>query len=90
MRNKISSRAHEGMDTLSRKVGEGRRFVEGTEIGRRTSETIRGVVEKGRNVANIERQRLNDSIEAGKSTFNQSMERESEYRPGREKDLSAL
>jgi gas vesicle protein len=91
IRNKISSRAQDGVDTLSRKVGEGRRYIEGSDIGKRTSDTIRSVVEKGRNVANLGRQRLNDSIEAGRSRFNESMERdENTFRPDREKDISAV
>ena len=38
------------------------------------SETWHNVVEKGKNVASIGRARLNESIEAGKRKFNESME----------------
>jgi len=38
------------------------------------SNTVRNVVERGKNVASIGRQRINESIEAGKRKVNDSLE----------------
>ena len=40
------------------------------------TQTWNSVIEKGKNVASIGRQRLNDSLESGKRKFNESMEGE--------------
>ena len=48
--------------------------VQDTHITEDVSSTVRNVVERGRNVASIGRQRINDSIEAGKRKFNESLE----------------
>lgn len=64
--------------TLSGKVDELRNKVQervqGTGIGEGVTDTMKNVVERGRNVASIGRQRLNESIEAGKRKFNESLE----------------
>jgi gas vesicle protein len=91
MRNRLSTRAHEGMDRLSQKVEEGRRYVEESEVGRRAGEKMREVVEKGKNVADIGRRIFNESIEAGKNRFNEALtDDQTETRPDRQKDFSAL
>ena len=59
------------VDDLTHKVQE---KVQDTGFGDTASQTWRNVVEKGKNVANIGRTRLNESIEAGKRKFNESME----------------
>jgi gas vesicle protein len=61
------------VDDLTSKVQE---KVQESGIADTASETWRNVVEKGKNVANIGRTRLNESIEAGKRKFNESMEDE--------------
>src|ERR1051325_2677514 len=61
------------VDDLTHRVQE---KVQQSGIGDTASETWRNVVEKGKNVANISRSRLNESIEAGKRKFNESMEGE--------------
>jgi gas vesicle protein len=61
------------VDDLTHKVQE---KVQQSGITDTASETWRNVVEKGKNVANIGRARLNDSIEAGKRKFNESIEDE--------------
>jgi gas vesicle protein len=61
------------VDDLTHRVQE---KVQQSGIGETAGETWRNVVEKGKNVANISRSRLNESIEAGKRKFNESMEGE--------------
>ena len=61
------------VDDLTHKVQE---KVQESGIGETAGQTWRNVVEKGKNVANIGRTRLNESIEAGKRKFNESMEDE--------------
>lgn len=59
------------VDDLTHKVQE---KVQGSGIGDTASQTFRNVVEKGKNVANIGRSRLNESVEAGKRAYNESIE----------------
>ncbi len=61
------------VDDLTQKVQE---KVQQSGIGDRASETWHNVVEKGKNVANIGRSRLNESIEAGKRKYSESIEDE--------------
>ena len=61
------------VDDLTHKVQE---KVQESGIGDTATQTWRNAVEKGKNVASIGRTRLNESIEAGKRKFNESMERE--------------
>src|SRR5436305_10009836 len=67
MRHTLTSK----VDDLTHKVQE---RVQESGIGDTASQTWRNVVEKGKNVANIGKSRLNESIEAGKRRFNESME----------------
>jgi gas vesicle protein len=91
MRNKLSAHAQEGMDQLSQKVGEGKRYLEESEVGRRAGATIRGVVDRGKNVANIGKHRFHESIEAGRNRFNEKFERtQTELHPDRDEDSSAM
>ena len=48
--------------------------VQDTRITDDVSNTVKNVMEKGRNVASIGRQRFNESVEAGKRKFNESIE----------------
>ena len=48
--------------------------IQHSPVGETAGSTLRNVMEKSRNVASIGRQRLNDSIEAGKRRFNESIE----------------
>jgi len=59
------------MDDLSHKVQD---RIELSGIRETANQTLQNVVEKGRNVANIGRRRLNESIETGRRKFNQSIE----------------
>jgi len=61
------------VDDLTHRVQE---KVQQSGISDTASETWRNVVDKGKNVANIGRTRLNESIEAGKRKFNESIEDE--------------
>ncbi len=61
------------VDDLSHKVQE---KVHESGIGDTASQTWHNVVEKGKNVASIGRSRLNESIEAGKRKFSESIESE--------------
>ena len=61
------------VDDLTSKVQE---RVHQSGIGETASQTWRNVVEKGKNVASIGKSRLNESIEAGKQKFNESLEGE--------------
>ena len=59
------------VDDLTHKVQD---KVQHSGIGETASQTWHNVVEKGKNVANIGRARLNESIEAGKRKFSESVE----------------
>jgi gas vesicle protein len=61
------------VDDLSHKVRE---RVQSSGVTDTASQTWRNVVEKGKNVASIGRQRLDDSIEAGRRKFNETIEDE--------------
>jgi hypothetical protein len=61
------------VDDITHRVQE---KIHSSGIGTTASQTWNNVVEKGKNVASIGRQRLNESIEAGKRRFNESMEDE--------------
>jgi gas vesicle protein len=67
MRHTLTSK----VDDLTHKVQE---RVQESGISDTASQTWRNVVEKGKNVANIGKARLNESIEAGRRRFNESME----------------
>ena len=67
MRHTLGSK----VDDLTHKVQE-----RVQESGDAAGQTWRNVVEKGKSIANIGRSRLNESIEAGKRKFNESMENE--------------
>jgi len=62
MRNTLSTRAHEGVDRLSQTVEEGRRFIKNSEIPKQAGDTVRSVVNKGKNVASIGKRRLTENI----------------------------
>ncbi len=59
------------VDDLTHKVQD---KVQHSGIGETASQTWHSVIEKSKNVANIGRTRLNESIEAGKRKFSESME----------------
>ena len=61
------------VDDLSHRVRE---RVQSSGVTDTASQTWRNVVEKGKNVASIGRQRLDDSIEAGRRKFNETIEGE--------------
>jgi gas vesicle protein len=61
------------VDDLANKFQE---KVHHTGMGETSVPTWRNVVEKGKNIANIGRARLNDSIEAGKRKYSESIEEE--------------
>ena len=59
------------VDDLTHRVQE---RINASGIRETASQTWHDVVQKGKNVADIGRQRLNESIEAGRRKFNESME----------------
>ncbi|HEY2383595.1 MAG TPA: YtxH domain-containing protein [Terriglobia bacterium] len=59
------------MDDLTHKVQD---KISHSGIGDTASQTWNSVVEKGKNVAQIGRQRLNESMESGKRKYNESIE----------------
>ena len=61
------------VDDLTHRVQE---KISQSGIGDTASQTWNNVMEKGKNVASIGRQRINESIEAGKRKFNESLEGE--------------
>jgi gas vesicle protein len=61
------------VDDLTHRVQE---KISQSGIGDTASQTWNTMVEKGKNVASIGRQRINESIEAGKRKFNESFEGE--------------
>lgn len=48
--------------------------AQNTHITEDVSNTVKNVIDRGRNVASIGRQRINESVEAGKRKFNDSLE----------------
>jgi gas vesicle protein len=99
LRGNLSNKVQEGVDKLSGKVNEGRRFVQ--EQG-----GVRGVVEKGfdrgRNVATVGLHRVSESIQQGKNKLNESIESgknrineaidagKTEYQQQRTRDVSGI
>jgi len=69
IRHNLSSR----VDDLTHRVQE---KISQSGIGDSASQTWNNVMEKGKNVASIGRQRINESLEAGKRKFNESVEGE--------------
>lgn len=67
MRTDISDKVDDLRSRLQKKVQD-------THITDDVSSTVRNAIERGRNVASIGRQRINESIEAGKRKFNESLE----------------
>ena len=63
------------IDDLTNKVHE---KVQRSGIRETAGQTWRDVVERGRNVANIGKARVNESIDAAKRKYNQSIEDEAE------------
>jgi gas vesicle protein len=61
------------VDDLTHKVQE---RIQTSGIKESASQTLHNVVERGRNVASIGKRRLNESVEAGRARFNESMEGE--------------
>jgi gas vesicle protein len=64
LRDNLTSQAHRGVDLITGKVDEGRRFI--SEKGINTS-TVRNIVDRGK-------QTLNDSVESVRNRFNESVE----------------
>lgn len=67
MRHNLSSKVGD----LTHKVQE---RIQSTGVTDTATQTWKNVVEKGKNVAVLGRQRLNDSVEAGRRKFNESIE----------------
>src|SRR5215471_9949822 len=61
------------MDDLTHKVHD---RISQSGIGDTATQTWNSVIEKGKNVASIGRQRLNDSLEAGRRKYNEGMNSE--------------
>jgi gas vesicle protein len=61
------------MDDLSHKVQD---RISHSGIGDSATQTWNSVIEKGKNVASIGRQRLNESLEAGRRKYNEGMNSE--------------
>jgi len=59
------------VDDLSHKVQD---RIESSGIRETASQTWQNVMEKGKNVANIGRRRLNESVESARRKFNESIE----------------
>ena len=66
-RQELSNR----MDDLRNRVGE---KINSSGIRETASQTLQSAMDKGKKVVGIGEQRLNDSIEAAKRRFNQSLE----------------
>jgi len=65
LRSDLAGQAQRGVDVLSEKMEEGRKYVQ--EKGGTASTSVRNIVERGR-------QTLNDSVEGVKTRFNESVE----------------
>jgi gas vesicle protein len=48
--------------------------LDGSDLRERAGATIRNVVDRGKNVAHIGKQRINESIEAGKTAYHEEKE----------------
>jgi gas vesicle protein len=64
LRDNISSQAHRGLDLISEKVEEGKKYVQ--ERGG-AGATVRSIVERGK-------QRVNEAIEAGQEEYRRNSE----------------
>jgi gas vesicle protein len=60
------------VDDLTHKVQD---RINSSGIGESASQTLHNVIEKGKNVAAMGKRRFNESVEAGASKFNETMER---------------
>ena len=69
MRHNLGSK----VDDLTHKMQE---KIHSSGIGDTAHEKLHNVVERGRNVARMGRQRFNESVEAGRRRFNESIEHE--------------
>jgi gas vesicle protein len=69
MRHNISDK----VDDLTHRLQE---KVQSSKLTDTATKTWNDVVEKGKNIASIGKQRLNESIEAGRRRFNESIEDE--------------
>jgi gas vesicle protein len=67
MRNNITNK----VDDLAHKFQE---KVQSSQLKETATKTWNDVVEKGKNIATIGRQRMNESMEAGMRRFNESIE----------------
>jgi|SRR4051812_35990253 len=67
IRTDLSDRLDDLKENLTKKV-------QGSHIKEDMTETVKNVVERGKNVASIGRQRINESVEAGKRKFNDTLE----------------
>jgi gas vesicle protein len=67
MRTDLSDKVDDLRSKLQKKV-------EDTHFTEDVSNTVKNVMERGRNVASIGRQRFNESVEAGRRKFNESLE----------------
>ena len=59
------------VDDLTHKVQD---RISHSGIGDTATQTWNSVIEKGKNVANISRQRLNESLEAGRRKYNEGIQ----------------
>jgi hypothetical protein len=62
------------VDNITSKVDGLSHKVLDSEFGHQATSTLRNVVEKGRNVAHIGKDRFNESLDAGKQRVNESLE----------------
>ena len=67
MRTELSDKVDDLKARLQKKVQD-------NHITEDVGNTVKSVMERGRNVASIGRQRINESVEAGKRKFNESLE----------------
>jgi gas vesicle protein len=68
-RHNLSSK----VDDLTHKVQE---KIHSSSIGDTANQTLHNVIERGKNVARMGRQRFNESVEAGRHRFSESIEHE--------------
>lgn len=71
MRSTLSGKVDDLKNRLQEKLQE---TGTGEGVTDTVKDTFKNVVERGKNVASIGRQRINESFEAGKRKFNESLE----------------
>jgi gas vesicle protein len=82
MRSTLTGKVDDLKNKIQDRVGSGT----GEGVTSAVQDTVKNVVDRGKNVASIGRQRFNESIEAGKRKYNESLD---SYDSGDDLDIAS-